>query len=97
MVIMAIMAHQGNNRKTGGQDSPAAGFSSWEGQKYGVGLLKMAFWHGLSGTIGLQCSTAFTKGDARCIEGCKEYSNDSIEPTFAWTMHDQPLQSCNPL
>jgi len=37
MVIMAIMAHQGNNRKTGGQDSPAAGFSSWEGQNMELG------------------------------------------------------------
>lgn len=85
-----INGNHGNHGASGQQpENWGAGFTRCRfqqlgGAKYGVGLLNMAFWHGLSGTIGLQCSTAFTKGDARCIEGCKEYSNDSLEPTFAW-------------
>jgi hypothetical protein len=61
IVIMAIMAHHGNIPKTGVRTSSAARFSSYEGKKYGVGLLFMTFWHGLRGIIGLQCSTALQK------------------------------------
>jgi len=41
-------------------------------EKYGVGLLFMAFWHGLRWIIGLQCSIGIDKRDARCVKDYKE-------------------------
>jgi hypothetical protein len=74
MVIMAIMAHQGKyTQKTGDKDFIRCTLTQLGRGKYGVGLLFMAFWHGLRWIIGLQCRIALTKEMRDASKGYKEY------------------------